>query len=241
MPTRPFSPATPPYFQGFPATPKTRYEGDAALGWFKANQSAYPNATVSKGLTFENVDIRHQIFTQAVNYGDFQDGDRNTVIIDEDGSLTGFQVLDSADQPVRGAHPVSLNNLGFNHAGNSVDECLAEGQQDTDVEARPTSLISPYGVATLELQANFPPSTGRSPGPQPRATRHQATPDVLQGFQGFLPRASLRSPEDGADQPQHPGSLGAEGRQRRRLHGGGLPVLQSARLYGGSSVASRRA
>ena len=30
------------YFQGFPATPKKRYEGDAALGWFKANPSTYP-------------------------------------------------------------------------------------------------------------------------------------------------------------------------------------------------------
>ncbi|HEV8455755.1 MAG TPA: G8 domain-containing protein, partial [Gemmatimonadales bacterium] len=163
------------YSQGFPATPKKRYEGDAALGWFKANQSAYPNATVSKGLTFDNVDIRHQIFTQAVNYGDFQDGDRNTVIIDEDGSLTGFAVLSSADQRVRGAHPVSLNNLGFNQAGNSVDECLAEGQQDTDVEARPTSLISPYGVATLELQANFPPSTGPDPNPAQPATKQRMT------------------------------------------------------------------
>src|SRR5262249_54167927 len=102
------------YFKGFPPVTKTSYEGDAALGWFKANQSAYPNATISRNLTFTNVDLRHQIFTQLVNYGDFQDGDRNTVIIDGDGSLTGFEVLTSdqhplgKDQKVHGADPVSL-------------------------------------------------------------------------------------------------------------------------------------
>src|SRR6185369_98203 len=53
--------------------------------------------------------------------------------------------------------------------------CLAEGQQDTDVEARPTSLISPYGVATLELQANFPPSTGTDPNPAQPATKQRMT------------------------------------------------------------------
>ena len=175
------------YFQGFPATPKKRYEGDAALGWFKANQSAYPNATVSRGLTFENVDVRHQIFTQAVNYGDFQDGDRNTVIIDEDGTLTGFEVQDADKKAVHGAFPVSLNNLGFNHAGNSVDECLAEGQQDTDVEARPTSLISPYGVATLEFQGNFPPSQAAPPGPNPAqpATKQRLT--FTKDYKDFCP------------------------------------------------------
>ena len=39
------------------------YEGDAALGWFQSNQSAYPTATVSATLSFDNVDLRHQIYT----------------------------------------------------------------------------------------------------------------------------------------------------------------------------------
>jgi len=161
---------------------KTRYEGDAALAWFKSNQSAYPNATISKQLTFTNVTLRHEIFTDEVNYGTFDDGDRNTVLIDGDGSLTGFEVVRSADsKKVPGADPVSLNNLGYNHAANSVDECLAEGQQDTDTEARPTSLITPLGVATLEFGGNFPPSLPPPPppvvGPNPAqpATKQRLT------------------------------------------------------------------
>lgn len=159
------------YFPVIPPDPnvkKSRYEGDAAFGWFKVNQSAYPNASIVERLTFTNVDLRHEIFTQQVNFGDFQDGDRNTVVLDGDGSLTGFEVVRIADnKKVDGALPVSLNNLGFNHAANSVDECLAEGQQDTDLEGRPTSLISPLGIATLEFQAAFPDPEPKDPGRPP--------------------------------------------------------------------------
>ena len=160
----------------FPRPPKTQghYEGDAALGWFQANQSGYPNATISHELTFENVTLRHQVFTEGVNYGEFQDGDRNTVIIDGDGSLSGLHVVDGQNKVVLGA--VSLNNLGFNQAGaNSVDECLAEGQQDADVEARPTALMSPQGVATLEFQAAWPPSTATPPNPAAPGQKQRLT------------------------------------------------------------------
>ena len=71
------------------------YEGDAVLGWFDSNQSAYPTSTVARGLTFTNVDLRHQIFTEFVNRAPFNDGDKNTAIIDLDGSLTGFRVVNS--------------------------------------------------------------------------------------------------------------------------------------------------
>lgn len=133
------------------------YEGDAALGWFQNNQSAYPTGTETRELSWDNVDLRHQIYTEKVNWGDFQDGDRNTAVLDLDGSLTGFHVVDPSGNPVPGAHPISLNNLEFNHASNSVDECLAEGEQDAIAEGRPTSLISPGHYATLEFQALFPP------------------------------------------------------------------------------------
>ena len=63
------------------------YEGDAALGWFQSNQSSYPNAQASEGLTFDHVDLRHQIYTDKVNLGPFNDGDKNTLIVDLDGSL----------------------------------------------------------------------------------------------------------------------------------------------------------
>ncbi len=67
------------------------YEGDAALGWFQANPNPYPNATVSNQLVFDNVDLRHQIYTEEVHVGTtFKDSDKNTAILDEDGTLTGL-------------------------------------------------------------------------------------------------------------------------------------------------------
>ena len=71
------------------------YEGDAALGWFQSNQSAYPVATEVRGLTWDGVDLRHQVFTELVNFAKFDDGDKNTAIVDRDGSLTGFKVVDA--------------------------------------------------------------------------------------------------------------------------------------------------
>ncbi len=140
------------------------YEGDAVFGWFDSNQSAYPTSTVVRGLTFTNVDLRHQVFTESVSRGgtgaqaakQFNDGDKNTAVIDLDGSLTGFRAVTSKKEQVEGLEPISLNNLPFNASSNSVDECLAEGAQDTFFEARPTSLISPGSMATLEFGALFP-------------------------------------------------------------------------------------
>ena len=152
-----------------PNTPSTNtpfvYEGDAALGWFQANQSGYPTATASKGLLFKNVDLRHQIYTDLVNVDKFQDGDKNTAIIDLDGSLAGYAVVDALPpgtippipRPVRrDAFPISLNNLPFNGSSNSVDECRSEGRQNVTLEGRPTSLMSPGSMATLEFEAIFP-------------------------------------------------------------------------------------
>jgi hypothetical protein len=144
-----------------------RYEGDAALGWFNSNQSAYPTATVSKELIFDNVDLRHQIFTEKVNLAFFNDGDQNTAILDEDGTLSGFKVVDSRGEDAPLEHPISLNNLPFNRASNAVDECLSEGQQDIDTENRPTSLMSPANMATLEFGALWPPRVP-APGPDPQ-------------------------------------------------------------------------
>lgn len=143
-------------YRGYPNPQTTVYEGDAALGWFQNNQSAYPTATTVKGLTWDNVDLRHQIYTSKVNLGDFRDGDQNTALIDLDGSLTGYKVVDAAGNPVPGTFPISLNNLPFNASSNAVDECLATGQQDEQFEGRATSLISPGHMATLEFEALWP-------------------------------------------------------------------------------------
>lgn len=141
---------------------KDCYEGDAALGWFQSNQSAYPTATVTKGLSYDNVDFRHQIYTEYVNLAAFKDGDKNTAVIDLDGTLTGYRIVDEQGQPVPHEFPISLNNLPFNRNGNAVDECLATGQQDEKLEGRATSLISPANMATLEFEALARASGGAS-------------------------------------------------------------------------------
>ncbi len=134
------------------------YEGDAALGWFQSNQSAYPVATEVRGLTWDGVDLRHQVFTELVNLAKFNDGDKNTAIVDRDGSLTGFKVVDAKGKEGAGTtahdqYPISLNNLPFNASSNAVDECLSLGAQDEKFEGRPTSLISPGNMGTLEFEA----------------------------------------------------------------------------------------
>jgi hypothetical protein len=69
------------------------YEGDAALGWFQSNQSSYPTGTLTRGLSWVNTDLRHQIYTDLVSVNlEFNDGDKNTAVIDEDGTLTGYGV-----------------------------------------------------------------------------------------------------------------------------------------------------
>jgi hypothetical protein len=147
---------------------QTKYEGDAALGWFANNQSAYPVATEVRGLKWDGVDLRHQIFTEKVNFGNFDDGDKNTAVIDRDGSLTGFKVVIPGGRgtQAKDQYPISLNNLPFNSAVNSVDECLAQGAQDTANENRPVSLISPANYGTLEFEA-FQLPDGVVPSPPP--------------------------------------------------------------------------
>jgi hypothetical protein len=58
---------------------------------------------------------------------------------------------------------MSLNNLGVNAARlmsvdsqSSADECLSEGAQDVLFENRPTSLLTPQAIGSLEFSALFP-------------------------------------------------------------------------------------
>lgn len=162
------------YFSSYPATnfmpchtnstPPFQYEGDAAMGWFPSNENSYPPTQYVEGLTYFNVDLRHQIYTQSVepvcvgNTPAFKDGDKFTVILDHDQSLSGLKVVTagSSPLPVPGVYPISLNNLPFLAGPGTADECLSTGQQDAALEGRPTSLISPYSYATLELSAILP-------------------------------------------------------------------------------------
>ncbi|MGA7964737.1 MAG: hypothetical protein WCB49_02365 [Gammaproteobacteria bacterium] len=133
------------------------YEGDAALGWFPANQSAYPTATASKELMWLNTNLRHQIYTEHVKINDtFGDSDKNTAIIDEDGTLDGLGVQLPPGAGTAPVHPISLNNLPFNATSNAVDECLSRGGQNEAIEGRDTSLMSPASVGTLEFSNLYP-------------------------------------------------------------------------------------
>lgn len=138
------------------------YEGDAALGWFDSNQNAYPVTTASKELTWVNTNFRHQIYTQYVNLDQFNDGDKNTAIIDEDGTLDGFGVVLAPGAGTIPEHPISLNNLPFNATSNSVDECLSRGAQNEADEGRDTSLMSPSEIGQLELSDLYPFRTDSS-------------------------------------------------------------------------------
>jgi hypothetical protein len=141
------------------STPFKHYEGDAAIGWLESNQSAYPTAASTKQLSFDNVDLRHQVFTDIVNLGAFNDGDQNTSILDLDGTLSGYKVgtvdMGTVTQ-LPHAFPASLNNLPFNASSNSIDECKATGQQNTDSEGRPTAAMVPSGIGQFELEALYP-------------------------------------------------------------------------------------
>ena len=162
------------YFDSFTNYPNASggpYEGDAALGWFQSNQSSYPTGTVSRDLIFENSDLRHQIYTETVNLAAFNDGDQNTSILDMDGTLTGFKAVDSTGAAVPELFPDSLNNLEFNGASNSVDECLAQGAQDDKFEGRPTSLITPANMGTLEIGTLFPKRSAPDVVPPTDATQ----------------------------------------------------------------------
>jgi len=109
------------------------------------------------------------VYTQNVGAGfpapAFNDGDKNTVILDHDGTLTGYNVLNPNGTPfVNGTtytrFPISLNDLPFLGAPNSVDECVSEGAQDVNAEGRPTSLISPNDFATMEFSELSPTTKG---------------------------------------------------------------------------------
>jgi hypothetical protein len=143
------------------------YQGDAAMGWFQSNVNNYPPTQYSLGNIWENVDLRHQVYTEEVFLAAFVDGDKNTVILDRDGTLSGFKVVDKDGNDVPGKYPISLNNLPFNGSPYSVDECNSTGAQDKAIENRASALMSPESFATLELTSWDPTFNFGIPSPPP--------------------------------------------------------------------------
>jgi hypothetical protein len=158
------------YLAGFawPNTYQPTYEGDAALGWFKSNQSAYPVTMATERLHFTNVDYRHQIFTDKVNLGEFADGDKNTVIIDRDGSLSNFAtVTNGTNQTGPDTFPISLNNLPFNATLNSIDIIPAYIPTIVGTWIRTEEMTIRYGSRKYST-ATAIPSPCRKPSTQRR-------------------------------------------------------------------------
>jgi len=73
--------------------------------------------------------------------------------------LTGYSLQapeDTTPATPTDVFPISLNNLGYNYSSNAPDECLAVGAQNLAKENRPTSVISPGDIASLEFEAQWP-------------------------------------------------------------------------------------
>jgi len=176
----------------FDPTEQFVYEGDAAFGWIQSNLQSVPPTQYTQGLIFENTDLRHQVYTESVNFGAFDDGDKNTVILDKDGTLTGYKVVGPNKEPRRHKFPVSLNNLAFLGSddaastafpGNpsTVDECLSTGAQDEIAENRASSLISPFDYAVLETSV-LTCTQPKSPTAAPPDDGKPAPPDDGERF-----------------------------------------------------------
>jgi hypothetical protein len=152
------------------STNNIKYEGDAAIGWMQSNVNVYPPSQCVNNVTFQNASFRHRVYTSSVNQGNFLDGDKFTVVLDMDGSLSGYKVIPGATCPqgqTCDKPPVSLNNLPFVGIGgldqsnqplpeDSVDECEATGPLDLDLEGRPSAMISAQDYATLEANILTP-------------------------------------------------------------------------------------
>ena len=163
--------------QGIPENPKepdvhTCYIPNAAIAWKQENGFYYPPAFFSRNLIFKNVDIRHFVieplfklntfnpdyekiakryctWTDAI-FTPFNDIDRQTVLNDIDGSLTGL-VADTT--PPR--ETLSINEDAFFRAPNVVPE------RASDKHKGPTKTGPP---ATADHQSVRVPNHGHLPG-----------------------------------------------------------------------------
>jgi hypothetical protein len=157
----------------------TCYLPNAAIAWKQPNGFYYPPAFHSRKLWFRNVDIRHFVVeplfesikptdtnpfvqnqtavdnrycTRAVNmFGEFNHIDRQTVLNDDDGTLTGLVgALEQVSRP-----SISINEDPFFNAALATPECLS------DINVKPplplpkglpfTASTSPYEWVTTAI------------------------------------------------------------------------------------------
>jgi hypothetical protein len=135
----------------------TGFLPNAAIGWKQPNGFYYPPAFHSKGLFFNNVDIRHYViqplykpgtylddsdrvaseFIGGVEgaphvMGSFTDIDRQTELTDEDGSLTGLSGPKNVQTNLPG-ETISVNQDGFFSAPIQAAQCKSNSGIDPTV------------------------------------------------------------------------------------------------------------
>ena len=148
------------------------YIQNAAIGWKQPNGFYYPPTFHSRNLFFDNVDIRHYVIvpqfetntyktdkTQVgirycappahINFEKMFEGfsanDRQTILTDDDGSLTGY------------ANTTSINTDDFFRAPIEGIECQSDGA----VPEGGTARTSPYPMVTTVVY----PDAAQSPSP----------------------------------------------------------------------------
>jgi len=169
------------------------YVPNAAIAWKQSNGFFYPPAFHSDHLFFDNVDIRHFVIEPLFNYNSFQtnqtavaqqyctfpggyngtglllfnnftDIDRQTVLNDDDASLTGL-----ASDPGNGMlrETISVNKDPFFNAPVTTPECASDLHDGNPPDTGPpnTADTSPYEYVTTATIAKC--GIGPSGCPQP--------------------------------------------------------------------------
>lgn len=188
------------------------YEPNAAIGWKQPNGFYYAPAFHSRSLFFDSVDIRHfvtePVFTKdrfsfktnldaaktsycfwndAIFQG-FTDIDRETVLNDDDGTLTGLTSPIAPPGPTATPTPagfttISVNKENFFDAPTEAWECASDFPTDKNAAAPrclPASAkTSPYEYVTTAIYPECaktapPPPMDGSPGFCPNTTPSNA-------------------------------------------------------------------
>ena len=114
---------------------------------------SYPNTQASEGMEFRRRFAPSGLHRR-VGIGVFDDGDKNTLILDRDGSLTGMKLVGPDRKPIG-----NVPRLAQQPAVQRLVELRRRMPFDRRQErsrGRPTSLISPSPMATLEFSSLFP-------------------------------------------------------------------------------------
>jgi hypothetical protein len=148
------------------------YIQNAAIAWKQPNGFYYPPTFHSNNLFFKNVDIRHYVIvpqfvpntyktapgqqlrycTSALDmFGNFSSIDRQTVLTDDDGSLTGY------------AKTISVNEDPFFKAPIEGLECRSDGATPEGGTAR----TSPYEYVTTVVYPEDAQNATTPPPPPP--------------------------------------------------------------------------